>query len=295
VLLRASDTGGCVRGRDLRAQLAAGERVYGLALEGFGQPKWPRLFSSLGLDFVFMDNEHNPLNRETCAWAAQAYAAHGVAPLLRIPEPSATYATMMLDLGAHGVIAPYVETVEQVRQLVGAVRYRPLKGEALRRALDGHGFPSQGTATYLERFNPDAVLVIMIESPTGATFLPDLLAVGGVDAVLVGPHDFSVSHGIPEAFDHPIFEAALQRVIEVCRKRGVAVGVHHLAGPLARERCWIEWGCNFIVHKSDTALIAEGILNEIGAVRETLGDNIAKRQDPPWPLDPLGRRATEVL
>jgi staphyloferrin B biosynthesis citrate synthase len=284
-----------MQGRDLRARLAAHGRVYGLALEGFGHPKWPRLFANLALDFVFMDNEHNPLNRETCAWAAQAYAAHGVAPLLRIPEPSAMHATMMLDLGAHGVIAPYVETVEQVRQLAGAVRYRPLKGDALRRALNGQGFPSQNAEAYLERINSDAVLVIMIESPAGVTSLPDLLAVGGVDAVLVGPHDFSVSHGVPEAFDHPIFEAALQSVISVCQKRGIAVGVHHLAGPLARERRWIEWGCNFIVHKSDTALIAEGILNEIGALRETLGDNIARRQDPPWPFDPLGRNSTEVL
>ena len=261
-----------MRGRELREQLAAGKRVYGVALEGFGHPKWPRLFSQLGVDFVFLDNEHNPLNRETCAWAAQAYAANGIAPLLRIPEPSGTLAAMILDAGAHGVIVPYVETVDQVRDLVGAVKYRPLKGAALRHAVATGEFPNDEVARYLQQFNRDAVLVIMIESMAGVANLPELLDVRGVDAVLIGPHDFSVSHGVPEQFDHPVFVTALQSVIRLCRERGVAVGTHHLAGSPERERQWIEWGCNLIMHKSDTAYIVEGIAGELGALKETLGD-----------------------
>ena len=112
-----------MRGKELRQALTAGQRVYGIAAEGYGQPRWPRLFARLGLDFVFLDNEHTPLNRETVAWAAQAYAANGVAPLLRIPEASPCQAAMGLDLGAHGIIAPYVEAVE------------PLKHHPLTRAL----------------------------------------------------------------------------------------------------------------------------------------------------------------
>jgi 4-hydroxy-2-oxoheptanedioate aldolase len=121
----------------------------------------------MGLDFVFLDTEHNPLDRETCAWAAQAYAANNVAPLLRIPEPSAILAAMALDAGAPGVIAPYVETVEQVRARVGAVKYRPLKGVALQSILREGKIPSPETSIYLERFNADSVLVIMIESAEG--------------------------------------------------------------------------------------------------------------------------------
>ena len=58
------------------------------------------------------------------------------APLLRIPEPSGALAAMALDGGAHGVIVPYVETVEQVREVVGAVKFRPLKGRALAQAVE---------------------------------------------------------------------------------------------------------------------------------------------------------------
>jgi 4-hydroxy-2-oxoheptanedioate aldolase len=273
-----------LNGKDLREHLRAGKRAYGFCVEGFGHPKLPRVLARCGLDFVFMDNEHNPLNRETCAWAAQAYAANNVAPLLRIPEPSAILAAMALDAGAHGVIAPYVETVEQVRALVGATKYRPLKGDALARLLDNPRTFDSDTLAYLERFNTNSVLVVMIESAAGVARLPELLAVPGVDVILVGPHDFSINYAIPEQFDHPVFQAQLRATIRVCSEHQVAVGVHHLAGTDARERRWIAWGCRFIVHKSDTAFIVEAIHDQIGGLRESLGDG-ARDRDLPFPFN----------
>jgi 4-hydroxy-2-oxoheptanedioate aldolase len=283
-----------LNGKELRERLRAGKRVYGTCIEGFGHPKWPRLFSKFGLDFVFMDNEHNPLGRETYAWAAQAYTANGVVPLLRIPEPSAILAAMALDAGAQGVIAPYVETVSQVRALVGATKYRPLKGAALEKLLDAKSAFDPGTIAYLERNNANSVLVIMIESVAGVARLPELLAVPGVDVVLIGPHDFSMSHEIPEKFDHPVFEKALQETIRVCTEHGVACGVHHLAGTDARERRWIEWGCRFIVHKTDTAFIVEGIAQQIGGLRESLGDGVASN-DVPFPFSTTSTEALDSI
>jgi len=192
---------------------------------------------------------------------------------------------MALDSGAHGVIVPYVESADEVRELVSAVKYRPLKGAALRTVLAKGEFPSPDTAPYLENFNADSVLIIMVESAAGVANLADMLSIGGVDGVLVGPHDFSVSHGVPEDFDHPTFEWAVRQVISLCRENGVGVGVHHIAGSLERERRWIEWGCNFIVHKSDTVFIAEGICNELLTLRQSLGDGSVP-DNLPWPLGP---------
>lgn len=259
-----------MRGKELQQALTSGQLVYGTCLVGYRQPVWPKMFAQTGLDFVFLDSEHTPQNRETMAWVAQAYAANGVAPLLRIPEPSPTYAAMGLDLGAHGIIVPYVETVEQVRALVGAVKYRPLKGAALQTALNEGKFPNKETATYLRNFNPDAVLIIMIESPAGVENLPDLLTEGGVDAVLIGPHDFSVSHGIPEAFDHPVFNEAAQKVVQTCREHSVGAGIHCINGDLDLQLRWIGWGCNFIMYGSDTLFIARGLRQGIGQLKEML-------------------------
>jgi 4-hydroxy-2-oxoheptanedioate aldolase len=259
-----------MRGKELQQALTSGQLVYGTCLVGYRQPVWPKMVAQTGLDFVFLDSEHTPQNRETMAWGAQAYAANGVAPLLRIPEPSPTYAAMGLDLGAHGIIVPYVETVEQVKSLVGAVKYRPLKGAALQSAVNAGEFPNEETATYLKNFNPDAVLIIMIESPAGVENLPDLLAQDGVDAVLIGPHDFSVSHGVPEAFNHPIFNEAAKKVVQTCRAHHVGVGIHCINGDLDLQLRWIDWGCNFIMYGSDTLFIVKGLRQEIGQLKEML-------------------------
>lgn len=259
-----------MRGREFSEALRAGRRIYGTAMEGMGTPRWPRAFAGLGLDFVFLDSEHNPVDRATLAWACQAYAAHGIAPVLRIPEPSPWHAAMALDLGAQGVIVPYVETVAQVRAMIGSVKHRPLKGAALDRVLDEGVFPSEETEPYLAGFNADAALIIMIESPAGVAALPDLLAPGGVDAVLMGPHDLSVSHGVPEQYEHPVFLSAMRQVIQTCRARGVGVGLHYISGSVTRAIEWAEWGCNLICHRADTLYIARGIQEEIGALRAAL-------------------------
>jgi 2-keto-3-deoxy-L-rhamnonate aldolase RhmA len=162
-----------MRGSMLRDKLHSSQPVHGVCMEGIGQARWPKYFADLGVDYVWLESEHSPNNRESLAWAAQLYAALGIAPLVRIPEISTSQAAVTVDLGAHGVIAPYVETVEQVKTLVGAVKYRPLKGEALTAAVDRGESPNP--KAYIEAYNADANLIIMVESPTGIRNLPDRL------------------------------------------------------------------------------------------------------------------------
>lgn len=268
-----------MRGKELREALTSGRLVYGTCLVGYRQPVWPKILAQTGLDFVFLENEHNPLNRETMAWVAQAYGVNNVAPLLRVPEPSPIAAAMALDAGAHGIIVPYVETVEQVKAMVGAVKYRPLKGAALQKILNEDKFPNEETAAYLNDFNPDAVLIIMIESPAGVENLPELLAPGGVDAVLIGPHDFSVSHGVPEVYDHPIFNEAAKKVVQTCREHQVGVGIHWLNADLDFQMRWIEEGCNFIVHGSDTMFIVRALRQDIGRLKQMLAGDAGDRRE----------------
>jgi 4-hydroxy-2-oxoheptanedioate aldolase len=191
---------------------------------------------------------------------------------------------MGVDAGAHGIIVPYVETVEQVKAMVGAVKYRPLKGAALEAVLNKGRFPSEATAAYLPEFNCDAVLVIMIESPAGIANLPQMLAFGGVDAVLMGPHDISISHGVPEQYDHPTFIEAVKNVIDICQEYDVGVGIHFISGTVENAAEWAEWGCNMISHRGDTLFIARGIQEELhflrrrldGVTTESVVDDIGK-------------------
>ena len=259
-----------MRGEQLRAKLHAGERVYGICMEGYGQPRHPKYFADVGLDYVWLDSEHSPANRETIAWAIQAYAANNVAPIVRIPEISAARAAMVVDAGAHGVIVPYVETVEQVRAIAGAIKYRPLKGAALTAAVERGEYSNAETKAYLENYNRDINLIIMIESPTGVQNLPDLLAVPGVDAILIGPHDLTVSHGIAEQYDHPLFEQTVEKIIDTCQAHHIAVGMHFISGSVDWALRWAQRGFNFISYRGDTLFTARGIRSELHYLREQL-------------------------
>ena len=260
-----------MRGSELKKRLKAGKPVYGVGMEGYGQPRWPRFFAEYApIDFVFMDSEHAPNGRETIAWAAQCYAAYGIAPLVRIPDISASQAAMVMDAGAHGVIVPYVETAQQARDLLGAVKYRPLKGQALAEATTNGHFPNPETRAYLDAYNPDATLVLMIESGAGIANLPEILAVPGIDAIFIGPHDLSINLGIPEQYDHPRFVAAVDQVIAQCKAASVGVGMHVFFTGFENALKWFQRGMNFVSYRGDTLFVAEGLRHELGHIRQVL-------------------------
>jgi hypothetical protein len=119
-------------------RLRCADRLYGTLIVS-PSPHWVPVVASLGLDFVFIDTEHIPLDREKLAWMCQAYHAVGLPPIVRITSPDPYEACVALDGGAVGIVAPYVETPEQVRELVGAVKKRPLKGRTLARHLAPSG------------------------------------------------------------------------------------------------------------------------------------------------------------
>lgn len=150
-------------GNEFREKLHAGERLYGTLIVS-DSPRWPAVVTKLGLDFVFIDTEHVALDRGIVSWMCQAYSALGLAPIVRIPRPDPIQACMMLDGGAHGIIAPYVESAEEVRQLVGALKYRPLKGKKLQGVLAGETVLEPGLENYLKQYNQNNSLIVNIES-----------------------------------------------------------------------------------------------------------------------------------
>ncbi|MCC6494547.1 MAG: aldolase, partial [Pirellulales bacterium] len=187
----------------LRDKLQAG-RVYGTLVTA-NSPVWPGMLARTGLDFVFIDTEHVPLDRETVSWMCRTYGALGLAPVVRIGSPCPVAACQMLDGGAAGVIAPYVETPDQVRALVGAVKHRPVKGGRLPGVIAGGAECEPALRTYLDRRNSAQLCIVNIESTPALERLDEILAVDGLDVVLIGPHDLSCSLGVPEQYDHPRF------------------------------------------------------------------------------------------
>jgi 4-hydroxy-2-oxoheptanedioate aldolase len=256
--------------KQLRAALRSGRRAYGTLIVS-DSPRWPAQVAQIGLDFVFIDTEHIAIDRKELSWMCQTYAALGLPPLVRIPSPDPYAATMALDAGAAGIVAPYVETVEQVRALRGAVKLRPIKGARLDAVLGGRGQFEPALATYQAANSGENLMVINVESRPAIENLDALLAVDGLDAVLIGPHDLSSSLGAPEQYDSPEFEAAVRTIAHRARARGVGAGMHCWMG-VHREIAWAQAGFNFFIHSADIIAMKEKLSAEVRELRTALGD-----------------------
>ncbi|MCU0913725.1 MAG: aldolase/citrate lyase family protein [Planctomycetes bacterium] len=255
---------------DFVARLKSGRRLYGTSIVS-SSPLWPPAVKRAGADFVFIDTEHKPLDRATVAEMCLAYGSLGLPPLVRIPSPDPWEACKVLDGGAAGVLAPYIESPEQVRQLVGATKLRPLKGERLEEALNDRHCLGEELNDYLDRRNAGGFLMINIESVPALQRLDRILAVPGLDGVVIGPHDLSVSLGIPEQYTHPRFDEAVGEIVSQVRQRGLGIGIHFPEDPDLQIK-WARQGLNVILHSSDARLFQQALERDLAAIRGAVGD-----------------------
>ncbi|WP_395738839.1 HpcH/HpaI aldolase/citrate lyase family protein [Prosthecobacter sp.] len=253
---------------DLSAALHAGRQVFGTLIVS-PSPRWPEVVRGCGLDFVFIDTEHIALDRAELSWMCQTYSALGLPPLVRIPAPDPYAATMVLDGGAAGVIAPYVETVEQVQALRGAVKLRPIKGQRLQQMLEG-GTPEAELSNYMQQGAANRLLIVNIESVPAIAALDEILRVPGLDAVLIGPHDLSCSLGIPEQWDHPEFLAACETIFRKARAAGIGAGIHFW-GDVTQQVRFLKLGASMLIHSADISLFQKHLRLELEAIRQTAG------------------------
>jgi 4-hydroxy-2-oxoheptanedioate aldolase len=251
----------------LRDAIRSGRTTIGTLLVS-PSPCWPDALEGLPLDFVFIDTEHIPLDDTQVAWMCQTYRRMDFPPIVRIPSPDPNRAAKVLDAGAGGVVAPYVETREQVRALRGAVRYRPLKGARLEAALNGEPLEPE-LAAFLERRNASSVLMLNIESVPAMERMDDLLSEPGIDGVIIGPHDLSVSLGIAEQWDHPRLGEAFRTIFRKARERGVGAGIHGCyADDVQLAHRWLQEGATLLIHSADLLLFRSKLAADLATFRE---------------------------
>jgi len=251
--------------------LRSGRRVYG-TLVASTSSRWVPLLAGLPIDFVFIDTEHLPIGCETLGWMCQAYGFAGLPPIVRVASPDPVAAGQAVDFGAAGVVAPYVEDAAQARDLVAAVKLRPLKGAIRQRAAVERATLPDALRAYVANYSASRSVIVNIESTPALENLEAILAVPGVDAVLVGPHDLSCSMGIPDEYENPVFERAVTGIFRKARAAGIAAGIHSWM-PLEREAGWCEAGANLMIHGSDLNATREMVVQHIGALRRRMGDS----------------------
>lgn len=254
--------------KNFSERLRQGDRLYGTLIVS-PSPLWPQNIAKLDLDFVFIDTEHIALDREKLAWMCHTYRGYGLYPIVRILSPDPFLATRALDGGAMGIIAPYVESPQQARDMVGAVKLNPVKGKKLKGLLSRKEVLSPILEKHLAKRTERNTLILNIESIEGMERLDDILDVEGVDGVLIGPHDLSCSLDMPQDYRNPEFDKAVRHIIGKARSRGVGAGIHCVMGSdaLDLELRWIEAGANFVLHSADIIAAMETLKREIGLLK----------------------------
>lgn len=230
-----------------------------------------------GLDLVMIDAEHSPNGLESILGQLQAVAAYPVVPVVRAPIGDTVVVKQLLDLGAQNLLIPMVSSAEQAAAMVAAVRYPPAGvrgvGSALARSARWNRIDD-----YLGRADGLVSLSVQIETAEAVAAVDQILAVDGVDSLLVGPADLSASMGLLGQQGHPDVVAAVEKVIAAGKAAGKPVGVNAFE-PAAADR-YVAAGASWVLVGADVSVLArasEGLADRfIGGVADSDGSGAVR-------------------
>ena len=256
--------------RALKQRLAGGQTVFGTMFDYVVNPQWAGIAGNSTLDYVVIDAEHGSRDRLHLATLSIAFKAAGLATIIRIAAPDPTLIAIALDAGADGVLVPYCEKISDVRDCVATAKLHPLKGEYLERAVDIGQFPSETSERYLKALHEDHLIIIGIESEPALDRLDEILDVGNIDGLFVGPNDLSTSLGAPDELEGERYVAALHTIVEKAESRGVAVMIHH-DEPEDSVRA-VKIGARFVLHSYDGGVMMRAYRKEFGELRRLVSE-----------------------
>ena len=200
--------------------------------------------AAAGLDFIQFDMEHRPQDSLTLHDLCQVARLAGMAPLVGPKDITSHAISHALDIGASGVVIPHVETPEEVAIAIEAVRYPP-RGKRGRCGTAGHNLYRGGPMVEeIEHYNSDIALFLKVEAAAAIARLDELVVVGEIDGVMVGPMDLSLNLGLPGQLDHPRVLECIERVRTLCRERQIQYGT--LASSAAGVAAAIDEGASWI-------------------------------------------------
>jgi 2-keto-3-deoxy-L-rhamnonate aldolase RhmA len=234
---------------------------------GFGQlrsPEIPRLLAAAGFQWAFLDTEHGGFDLETVQDICRVSALCGLSPIVRVADLQYALVARALDCGADGVIFPRVESPELLERAIGWTKFPPA-------GMRGYGLTATQVeyqpltfSQIIEHVNANTMVVLQIETRKALEAREELLAVPGIDAVMIGPADLSISLGVPGEFQHPIMVEAMEAVRDSCNRRGIAPGTQTRSAALARF--WKERGMRFLGCSNETGMLYERAVELVKAI-----------------------------
>lgn len=251
----------------LREKLGKGEVLTGSVTYSWS-PNVMEAAGHAGLDFMRLDNEH--------AWRQDAMAEHliraaelaGLGVVLRVDKENPYLIRKALEIGAAGVIVPNVYTVEAAEEVVRASKFPPRGTRGYSGSCHSARWGSAAGADWIEWSDSEPMIGVMIEDTRAMACVDEILAVEGLDFVLFGPADYSMSLGLRKpAKDSDAVQAALKRTIAAAEASGkhVMLGVGLSAQEIIR---YMGMGVHMLELASDLSVLRDFYSNAVKTVSE---------------------------
>jgi 4-hydroxy-2-oxoheptanedioate aldolase len=274
-------------GADFKQQLRDGKPKMGLFVNSHSPTVAEQLAHS-GYDWLLVDSQHGPMGYEKLSTMLAAIASGGAKSMVRVAGyHDRAGIQQSLDLGADGVLIPYINTAEEARQGISCCRY-PTAGT---RSVY---FPQRSTNKagllgYVGNANKNIIVALQVETADCIRNMEEIAAVPGIDILFLGQNDLCMSMGLFEKYEFPHMYtstelgAATSKLVENARKNDVILGLF-LFGP-SRVGEFLEKGFRFISLGNDL----HHILTQTGAYVKEL-EEIGTRAGAPW-----ARRASALV
>jgi 2-keto-3-deoxy-L-rhamnonate aldolase RhmA len=237
----------------IRAALREGKPVFGITIST-PSVEIAAQAADMGFDFLWIEMEHSPITLETARNMILATRGSRAMPFIRVPVVELWTAKRVMDMGALGVIFPFVSTAETARIAAQACKYPPAGRRGSGAGLATFRWPAPGG--YYDFADRNIVVVTNIEDTTALDNIDAIAGTPGVDVLFIGTSDLSFSLGLRGQQDHPLLLDAIRKVVLAAKKAGKAVG-----RPLvdaARYKQFMDEGFTFFQAQTEINLMAAG-------------------------------------
>ena len=235
---------------DFRSRLKAGETLLG-TLIGMPSSEATEIMANLGFDWLFIDMEHGAFDPLT---AQRMLQAAGPCPcVIRVPGIDEVSIKKAWDVGASGLIIPQVNTAAEAKRVVELCKYPPLGRRGIGPARsNGYGYD---LAKAIAEANNETAVIVQAEHFEAVENIAEIVAVSGVDAILIGPFDLSTSMGKVGQLQDAEVAGAINKVREACQAVGMPVGIFGVGAEAVLP--YMEQGFSLIVAGADVIFLSQ--------------------------------------
>jgi 2-keto-3-deoxy-L-rhamnonate aldolase RhmA len=251
-----------------KERLCGGGFAFGCSIQQCGSTEVARIYSAAGFDYAFIDMEHSALDLETVQALIRCCLDREITPIVRVAELLYSLVARLLDSGAQGIIFPRVESPELLAEALQWTKFPPAGVRGYGLSAPQIDYEPRKFDEIIRHMNENTLNVVQFETRAALDRAEELLSVPGLDVVMVGPADLSISLGVPGEFEHPVLIEAVEKLIAACNRHGVVPGIQCRTAPLAK--LWIEKGMRFVGCGSEHSLLlqkATETVKELSAAR----------------------------